>query len=129
MSVDLTKLHPELARRIGRVLDAMRQAGHPMRITDGYRTVAQQAALFQQGRTTPGPKVTRCDGVRYPSPHQSGRAVDCCFAGDHPYSEAHPWALYGEKVRAEGLVWGGHFGTPDRPHCELTALPEGVVRA
>lgn len=135
MSVDLTLLHPRLVSAIAKVLSGMKQAGHPMRITDGLRTVQQQAKLYAQGRTTPGRKVTHCDGIRYRSNHQAGadgfgRAVDCAFLGDEPYAETHPWHLYGEMVRREGLKWGGDWGHPDRPHAELPAeLPPGALVA
>lgn len=46
-------------------------------------------------------------------------AADCCFRGPHPYSEQHPWDTYGETVEKWGLVWGGRFRSPDRPHAEL----------
>jgi hypothetical protein len=33
---------------------------------------------------------------------------------------AYPWRLYGEAVKAVGLVWGGSWvSIKDRPHAEL----------
>lgn len=121
MSVDLTQVHPLLVAKIGAVLQQMHHAGTPMRITDGFRSVAEQQRLYAQGRTTPGRIVTQCDGIRKPSNHQSGRAVDCAFLGPDPYAESHPWARYGALVRAQGLIWGGDWTKPDRPHAELPA--------
>lgn len=50
-------------------------------IIQGVRTTAQQQALYAQGRTKPGNKVTNADGVRNKSNHQVkadgfGHAVD-----------------------------------------------------
>lgn len=50
-------------------------------IIQGVRTTAQQQALYAQGRTKPGAKVTNADGVRNKSNHQVkadgfGHAVD-----------------------------------------------------
>lgn len=126
----LDGLHHELATRIGRVLEAMKQHGAPMKVTHGFRTVEQQRALFAKGRTVKGDGVTakrpmgrivtHCDGVIKESDHQSGRAADCAFIGLDPYAESHPWALYGAEAKKAGLVWGGDFkNLNDRPHVEL----------
>lgn len=106
----------------------MAEAGHPMKIVQGLRTQAQQAALYAQGRSTSGPIVTQCDGVHTRSNHQAqadglGHAVDCAFEGPVPFAESHPWALYGSKVRGAGLSWGGDWAHPDRPHAELAKKP------
>ena len=113
------------------VLDAMAANGTPMRITDGLRTTGQQVALWQQGRYgDTRARVTQMDGVHRRSLHQDGRAVDCCFLGPEPYSESHPWGKYGDEVKRAGLVWGGDWRRPDRPHAELPATvtePEVAV--
>ena len=94
-----------------------------MRVTQAVRTAEQQAVLFAQGRTTPGPIVTNCDGVVKKSRHQPaadgyGHAVDCAFIGPTPF--VGPWKLYGEMGKALGLVWGGDFNTIiDKPHLEM----------
>ena len=41
----------------------------------GRRTVEQQQALYEIGRTKPGQKVTNCDGRKKKSNHQSGMAL------------------------------------------------------
>lgn len=120
MSVKLEGVKPELVEKVGRLLDAMAILGHPMRVTDGNRTVEQQQALYAQGRTKPGKIVTYADGVVKKSNHQGGRAVDCCFDDPAPYAEKHPWALFGLAAEALGLKWGGRFQKlVDRPHVEL----------
>lgn len=109
---------PELLEKVDRVLAAMASLGHPMRICQGVRTVAQQQALYAQGRTLPGKIVTNADGLVKLSNHQGGRAIDCCFIADDPWSG--PWAAYGECGKAVGLKWGGNFlALVDRPHLEL----------
>lgn len=122
MPPKLDQVHPELLKKIDLVLRAMEVLGHPMKIVQGVRTTAEQQALFAQGRTKPGPRVTNADGVRHKSNHQIrdgwGWAVDCAFKGPDPFAEHHPWGLYGEAVKAVGLNWGGSWVTPDRPHAE-----------
>ena len=132
--MDLTQTHPDLLHRIGSVLNAMQATRCPMKICQATRTVAQQAALYAQGRSTPGLKVTNRDGVRYISLHQLqpdgySHAVDCCFLGDDPFSDSHPWGRYADELVKAGLVAGGHWPKPDRPHAELPSLPAGTLRA
>lgn len=118
---DLTGVNPVLVERVGRVLKALEAFGTPMVITDGKRSLAQQQALYAQGRTAPGHIVTNADGIVHPSAHQLGRAVDCCFLVDgKPSWDARlPWKCYGALVEAVGLRWGGEFKMIDCPHAEL----------
>lgn len=107
------------------MLAAMASLGHPMKIVQGLRTVEEQQALFAQGRTKPGKRVTNCDGVRKKSNHQAkedglGGAVDCAFLKDGAVVWDGPWPAYGEAAKAVGLGWGGDWKDPvDRPHIEL----------
>lgn len=123
-------LNPALLEKVDRVLAAMSALGHPMKIVQGLRTVQEQQALFAQGRTLPGKRVTKCDGVVNKSNHQAaadglGHAVDCAFVDDkatpedETWSDKSPWAVYGACARAVGLKWGGDWADPDRPHIEL----------
>lgn len=130
---DLKKLdgvHPELVKKVGRVMNAMYALGWPMMVVSGVRSTAQQQALYAQGRTTPGKVVTNADGVKDKSNHQAkadghGYAVDCAFIDnpntviDETWSDSSPWTAYGACVKAVGLKWGGDWSTPDRPHVEL----------
>jgi peptidoglycan L-alanyl-D-glutamate endopeptidase CwlK len=129
----LKGVHPLLQEKVLLILNAMSVLSHPMMVTDGVRTLAQQQALYRIGRTKPGKIVTYADGIRKRSNHQArengyGYAVDCCFLvdidGDGPddpsWSEKHPWNLYGEMAKALGLIWGGSWTTlVDRPHIEM----------
>lgn len=118
-------VHGDLLTKVGKVLAAMEALGFPMRICQGVRTVAEQKALYAQGRTAPGSVVTNCDGVLRPSNHQAradgfGHAVDCCFTQGDPFGEGQPWSVYGAAAKAVGLKWGGDFKTiTDRPHVEI----------
>ena len=86
-------------------------------VTEGKRSLARQAWLYAQGRTRPGPKVT----WTMKSKHIEGLAVDIAFGGGggNPYEIVdEAWDYYGHLCRKHGLVWGGDWKTPDRPHCE-----------
>jgi peptidoglycan LD-endopeptidase CwlK len=124
--IKLEGCRDDLREKMARVLTAMRALGWPMVVTDGLRTLAQQQQKWAQGRTEPGPIVTKADGVHTLSNHQSGKACDCAFyvAGSPSWDARLPWATYGACLKAVGLKWGGdwsiaHEGLHDLPHAEL----------
>ena len=94
-------------------------------ITCGVRTPAEQAKLYAQGRTAPGPKVTwTLKSNHFVQKSGYGHAVDLCpFPVDwndrrkfHVIASAMKQAALAEGVK---IVWGGDWGTPDLPHFEL----------
>ncbi len=129
MSKPLDGLHPLLITAIENILAKMSKVGHPMMVTDTVRTVAQQQALYAQGRTKPGKIVTNCDGELIKSNHQVhsdgyGHAADLCFVvgGKPSWDIKLPWKLYGAFAKMEGLGWGGSWTNTklvDLPHIEL----------
>lgn len=100
-----------------------------MMVTDTVRTVAQQQALYAQGRTLPGKIVTNCDGITIKSNHQVhsdgfGHAADLTFLinGVPSWDIKLPWKVYGSFANLEGLGWGGNWPSRtlvDLPHIEL----------
>lgn len=127
----LAGLHPDLIAKVTRIINAMRELGFEMRVTDGLRTAQEQAALYAKGRGGgPGPIVTNADGTIKRSNHQAslsdglGRAADLTFwvNGQPSWDVTLPWSLYGAMARALGLKWGGDWlgGLTDRPHVEMT---------
>jgi peptidoglycan LD-endopeptidase CwlK len=113
------------------------------------RTWAEQAKLYAQGRTAPGPIVTKSPpGTSW---HNFGLGVDSIFDGGDPYLERAIaaakaradlealkaararfnllWNAYGRSVQKVGLVWGADWDSDgniaehslvDRPHMQLT---------
>lgn len=127
----LRGVHPRLVAAFARISYALAELGHPVIVTDGVRTLEQQRALYAQGRSAPGKVVTNADGVTKQSNHQPkadgfGHAIDCAFLvdGQPSWDDSHPWRLYGEAAKSQGLIWGGEWTSiVDRPHIEL---PEDV---
>ena len=145
MAVDkLDGVHPGLVGIFTTILQPYAVTlGHPIKAAQGLRTVAQQQAIYTQGRSTKGPgvdakhpmgrTVTKCDGVIFPSNHQAkadgfGHAIDFCFVDDPrtPVDETwdeHLWATVAPKIHAKarqlGLKCGADWKSPDRPHLEL----------
>jgi peptidoglycan L-alanyl-D-glutamate endopeptidase CwlK len=95
--------------------------GIVLRVTDGFRSFARQAELYEQGRTTPGAIVTHARPGH--SWHTWKRAYDVCivtFPADLTPKDVYdgPWERVGAIGESLGLTWGGHFTHPDRPHWE-----------
>src|SRR5216684_3028528 len=115
----LQGVSPKLLGPVQRIQEATRLLGFPLRVLEGVRSDERQQALFAQGRSTPGPIVTQCDGVTHRSRHQTqadgfGHAVDLVWDTETPFEG--PWPLLGAAAVALGLVWGGTFTKlVDRP--------------
>lgn len=113
------RLHPEARRLFALLVEATTALGCPVFMTEGYRSPERQNALYAQGRTTPGPKVTNARAGE--SWHETGRAIDFAFQGKSPYAEGHPWKLVGQMAEHLGFEWGGRWvSRPDKPHLQLT---------
>lgn len=132
----LKGLHPKLRAAVETIMDEMVQADHPMMMVEGVRTQKRQIELYQVGRRGVKGERTLTDrnGTTHPSEHQVradglGYAADLCFlvGGKAKWSvidpltkkETLPWALYGEKAKQRGLIWGGDWKRYDAPHVEL----------
>lgn len=134
----MKKVHPKL-------VEVMKAAivGSPFdfRITAGARTTEEQFALYQKGRTLPGPKVTNCDGKNFKSNHQIksdgyGHAVDVfpCgviengvyrkFTSEEGYDDKKLKSIANHilaiaKSKNVNVEWGGNWKMHDTPHFEL----------
>jgi len=100
-----------------------------MRIIQGLRTFEEQNALYAQGRTTPGQKVTQAKGGQ--SYHNYGLAIDFCLILD---GKEVSWDLKkdsdGDKISdwmevvnvftKAGWEWGGGWKFKDNPHFQKT---------
>lgn len=93
--------------------------GIRIKIISGLRTYAEQDALYAQGRTTPGPKVTHARGGY--SNHNFGIAFDVgVFEGNKYLPESVKYKAVGALGMDLGLEWGGNWKTiVDQPHFQL----------
>ncbi|MGZ8844946.1 MAG: peptidoglycan-binding protein [Pyrinomonadaceae bacterium] len=119
----LDKVHPKLAQAVAAVINTLAAEGLKVEVVQGLRTFAEQDALFAQGRTKPGKKVTKAKGGQ--SNHNYGLAVDLCpFVGGEPqWEDEKGFDRIGAAGKKQGLKWGGDWPNfPDRPHLELPGL-------
>ena len=125
MSRDIEDLTEETQEAYWNFDAAMQEAGIDYIVTCTYRSQAEQDALYAQGRTKPGKKVTWTRN----SKHKSRTAFDIAILvngkilwnpdldadgdGVAEYTEA------GELGESVGLTWGGRWDSPDAPHFQL----------
>lgn len=121
-------LHPKVKNEVETLINQANTqltSHSQIRIVQGLRTFAEQDALYAQGRTTPGSKVTNAKGGQ--SLHNYGLAIDFALLID---GKEISWDLKkdwdGDKIadwmevvsvfRKAGWEWGGTWKFTDNPH-------------
>ncbi|MDR3091395.1 MAG: M15 family metallopeptidase [Clostridiales bacterium] len=119
-SRDVKELHPCLQRAAAELIRRLKEEGRPALITSTYRDFEKQNALYAQGRTAPGKKVTNAQGGF--SNHNFRVAFDICKnVKGAEFSDAEFFKRAGAVWEEMGGVWGGNFkGFTDMPHFEYT---------
>lgn len=115
----ISKLHPAIRERTEKFLAEALRKEIELRITFGMRTFAQQLALYNQGRTTPGPIVTKArPGESF---HNYGLAIDVIpFVNNKPDWNTRLWSTISVLGKTQGFEWGGDWKTiVDRPHFQF----------
>lgn len=98
----------------------MEAVGHPIKVTDDYRSIDEQNELYAQGRTKPGKIVTNAKGGE--SFHNWRCAFDVVFVAGNTVTYEGPWDTVGKVGEILGLEWGGRWTSfQDRPHFQFTA--------
>jgi peptidoglycan L-alanyl-D-glutamate endopeptidase CwlK len=115
---NIATLDPATAKLAKEHLRLLAAEGLSFKVTSGTRTMAEQAKLYAQGRTTPGPIVTKAKPGS--SWHNFGVAYDLTlFANGKPVWESPAYDRAGAVGKSLGLKWGGDFKSfKDRPHFE-----------
>lgn len=126
----IAKIHPKNRSDVASILVDIQAKGIDIRITQGIRTIAEQNALYAQGRTVPGGIVTKAKGGS--SMHNYGLAVDFCLlhkdgtisfnmTEDMDKDGKKDWMEVVEVFKLHGWTWGGDFHSIiDTPHFEKT---------
>jgi peptidoglycan LD-endopeptidase CwlK len=120
----LADVHPELARRVGLVADAMVVQLVRIEVDTALRTASQQDAIWNIGRDLPGKIVTHARGFQ--SNHVIGCAVDIApddaITGKPDWNAEHPvWQSIVRIASSFGLRDGKSWH--DLPHLELMEIP------
>lgn len=127
----LSRLHPVVLAAATALIERCYKRNIPILITQGLRTIAEQDALYAQGRTKPGAVVTNARGGY--SYHNYGLAVD--FALLLPNGSSVSWDMFRDgnnnliadwqevvqEAKALGFEWGGEWASfKDYPHFQMT---------
>lgn len=122
MSRDITMCHPQLQLLANKLVTECKKQGLIVKLGECFRSVAEQDALYAQGRTTKGSIVTNAKGTSYSSMHQWGVAFDVVRNdGKGAYNDSDNWFSKVAKIgKSLGLEWGGDWTSPvDKPHFQL----------
>lgn len=126
MSRDISLLHPKLRQIIPQIIQRCAERGLPVLVTDGFRSKAEQDAIYAKGRTAPGQIVTQ---VRWPnSAHNWGVAIDFCRnVRGREYDDGDGFfRRVAEIAKQYGLEWGGDWTRfVDKPHLQLREFMPG----
>src|SRR5205085_10929340 len=118
----IASLVPEIQDTARTLVRMAAETGITIKIISGLRTYEEQDALFAQGRTTPGDRVTNARGGF--SNHNFGLAFDVGIFEDGKYVEESPdYKTVGQIGKSLGLAWGGDWKSiQDEPHFELRPI-------
>lgn len=114
--VDRSAVDPQLADDVDSILEPDPATWV---IHSGKRTATEQAALYAEGRTTPGPIVTYAQPDE--DPHVAGEAVDFheITGGKDDWTVGPNWRRVMAAVDAHPRLHGGwHFPHPDDDHIQ-----------
>lgn len=116
---DYGKLAPWFAEKVAQAVDACKEAGYPILVTECYRSPARQSYLYEQGRTRPGKRVT--DAKAWESFHNYSLAIDICLLnGKKPF-----WPKKDDPLwdRVDQIFEGLGFESLgfERPHHQISA--------
>ncbi|WP_437342369.1 M15 family metallopeptidase [Jeotgalibacillus marinus] len=124
-----TDLHPIVQEKQDELIEQAASLGITVVITEGFRSVEEQDALYAIGRTTEGNIVTYAEGGE--SYHNFGLAIDFALRTndgsiiwDMEYdgndNNQSDWMEVVEIAKELGFSWGGDWpGFKDYPHFEM----------
>lgn len=115
----IATLHPAVHDVARALVHRAAGQGITVKLISGTRTYAEQNALYQKGRTAPGPRVTNATGGY--SNHNFGIAFDVgIFSGNRYLEESPAYKAVGAIGVDLGLSWGGNWKSlVDEPHFQL----------
>lgn len=120
-SRDINDLHPLVATKCRQFITACRNQGIDIIITSTYRDNESQAALYAQGRTVLGIKVTNAKaGCSF---HNYKVAFDFVpvIHGKAVWNNLSLFTKCGEIAESIGLEWAGRWHSfKELAHCQFT---------
>ncbi|MFS0860067.1 M15 family metallopeptidase [Paenibacillus taichungensis] len=128
-AVPITRLHPVVAESEKLLVRKAARRGIEVVITHDFRSIDEQNALYNQGRSLSGNIVTNAKGGE--SYHNYGLAIDFALRtpeGDVVWDMERDdngngkpdWLEVVELAKELGFTWGGDWANfPDYPHLQM----------
>lgn len=119
---NLDHLHPAVRDACSKILADLAAASLPFELFEAFRTPERQAFLYAQGRTTPGPIVTKARP--WGSYHQYGLAIDLVLKlnGQWSWSTSGAHKQSWDRMNAIGQQHGLEPLSWEKPHLQLAGL-------
>jgi peptidoglycan L-alanyl-D-glutamate endopeptidase CwlK len=118
----LDDLLPQVRTRVDAFIAACEDQGIDLLVTSTYRDFDSQAALYAQGRTAAGRRVTNAPAGH--SYHNYRCAIDVVplINGKPNWNTKNPvWQQLGQLGADSGLEWAGHWRSfPEYAHFQYT---------
>lgn len=117
----ITDLHPTVAEMCRELIAECEKVGIDLLITSTYRDHESQSALYEKGRSLPGPKVTNAKPGD--SMHNWRVAFDVVplVDGKATWNDAELWKRVGQLGVSVGLEWAGNWRRfKEMPHFQFT---------
>lgn len=114
-------LHPKVAAMCQAFVEKCKAEGIDVLITSTYRDFESQNAIYAQGRTKPGKKVTNAKAGK--SWHNWRVAFDFVpiVHGKAQWNDTATFVRCGEIAESCGLEWAGRWKTfKEMAHCQYT---------
>lgn len=116
-SRDLADLLPRTAAKVSNMITGCKEAGIDLLVTATYRDNESQDALYAQGRTMLGKKVTNVKGGDSFHNHRVAVDVVPIVNGKCVWDDLTLWARVGAIGTQCGMEWGGYWERwKDKPH-------------
>lgn len=123
---DVDELRPDFRAKLAALLDVLdadedlATLGLSPFVLETYRTPERQAALFAQGRTTPGRIVTNATHSRHTDRTAADVGLVDATGGVMWSAPSSAWGRIGAAAASVGLTWGGNWpALRDTPHVQL----------
>lgn len=119
MNANLNALHPKVKLLALKHIQKCKEVGITLNIYSTYRSITEQNALYAQGRTKAGKRVTNARGGY--SYHNFRVAYDCVpmVNGVAVWGRRDLYKKIGQIGVSLGMEWGANFKIKDCPHFQF----------
>lgn len=103
---DINLLEPVLRAKVLKIVAEAKDLGLNLMVYETYRSQQRQEELFEKGKTK----------LKEVGVHHYGLACDLVKVVHGQASWDGDFSFLGLLAKKHGLIWGGDWGTPDKPH-------------